>query len=186
MLVLTISINIIKINPKIHPVYARFPMLGKNFVTLLVVFLSLMLNGWVLGESLDENRSVYNVDFGTETFNENSASSGSLTRESLWLLAEKYYLGRGVEVNEGLAKKYIEEASARSPSLITNSLLTLINKNTDFTRKAIHRDGLYQNLEITSHRCQQMPVSFELGCRCHRFEARPTELFFYFSDLMGP
>ncbi len=136
-------------------------MLGKNFVTLLFVFFTLMLNGWVLGESLYKNRSVYNGDFGRGMFHENSANPKSLSRESLWLLAEKYYLGRGVEVNEALAKKYIEEASTRSSSLYPKSLLTFINKMPDSPLRAIYHDSFYQNLEIASPRCQQMPASFE-------------------------
>ena len=148
-------------------------MSRKNLISASFVFLSLALNSCVLAASFDRDRRIYDDNLEKEILYENSGGLESLSKESLWLLAEKHYLGRGVEVNEVLAKKYIEKASARSSSVYPKSLLSFVNKRFYSRQRAVHSDSFYRNLDIEPRRCKQ-------------FETRPTELFFYFFDPLGP
>ena len=151
---------------------------------LFIVFLFCQFITAASSESANSIKSLYEKGFYDKAFVEASGSSEYFSGEQYWLLAEMYYLGRGVGINDKFAKEYILKASQyplvekkRRSFIITNK----INYSTPL-RTVLPLN--YLKSETIDSNCYGRSRQLLERCRCDQIEPQPIELFFYLSNFL--
>ena len=156
----------------------------KRCIVLLLLFVPFGLTEGIQAESLEKAESLYAKGFHQESFTQLATMTEPFSRASLWLLAEMYYLGRGVEVDHSLAKKYILKtaAFASKGELFSESRnkIEYIDRTDLALNQRCERDKRFP------YNCHSFFEESTLSCRSHYLELKPIELFFYFSDFLTP